>query len=238
MALPKFSSLNPVSAVNQLVAFLNANKQPENTGRGWYSIENKSQAEAEVCIYDEIGFWGVTAADFIKDFSAIKAGAITLRVNSPGGDVYDGIAIYNAISRHPASVTAYVDGIAASAASFLLMAADDVVMSPHSQLMIHEASGLVMGNAEDMHQMADVLDKVSDNIAGIYAEKAGGTTEEWRGRMKAETWLSDSESVALGLADRMEGQQAVHNTQEQEPKAIDWSRFLAQMEEEAAELVA
>jgi ATP-dependent protease ClpP protease subunit len=94
-----------------------------------------------------------------------------------------------------------------------------------------------MGNAEDMHQMAEVLDKVSDNIAGIYAEKAGGTTEEWRGRMKAETWLSDSESVALGLADRMEGQQ-VTNKQEQEPEPIDWSRFLAQMEEEAAELVA
>jgi ATP-dependent Clp endopeptidase proteolytic subunit ClpP len=237
MALPKFSSLNPVSAVNQLVAFLNANKQPEDTGRGWYHIENKSQAETEVTIYDEIGFWGVTAADFIKDFSAIKASTVTLRVNSPGGDVYDGIAIYNAIARHPATVTAFVDGIAASAASFLLMAADEVVMSPHSQMMIHEASGLVMGNAEDMHQMAEVLDKVSDNIAGIYAEKAGGTTEEWRGRMKAETWLSDSESVALGLADRMEGQQ-VTNKQEQEPEPIDWSRFLAQMEEEAAELVA
>lgn len=240
MTVSRFTSLKPNADLPQLVAVLGAS-QPEGERRGWYSIVNKSQTEAEVHIYDEIGYRGITAGDFIKDLSEVKASTITLRINSPGGDVYDGVAIFNAIRRHSAQVNVFVDGIAASAASFIAMAGDQVVMSPHSQMMIHEAAGLVMGNAADMKQMADVLDKVSDNMAGIYAERAGGTTEEWRERMKAETWLSDREAVELGLADRVDGEETkakVASNQVEEPKPIDWARLIEDMQEEAAELVA
>lgn len=241
MTIQRFSSLKPVADLPQLLAVIGS-KKPSNglsPQGGWYSIRNVSDTSAEVHIYDEIGYFGVTASDFIRDLSAIKAQNITLRINSPGGDVFDGVAIFNALRRHSATVTAYVDGIAASAASFIAMAADRVVMSPHSQMMIHEASGLVIGNADDMRQMSDILDKSSDNIAAIYAEKAGGTVEEWRARMKAETWMSDREAVDLGLADAIDGEEPttkIVKNERVEP-AIDWRQFInAQMED--ATLVA
>jgi ATP-dependent Clp endopeptidase proteolytic subunit ClpP len=203
----RFTSLQPTADLPKLQAILSA-RQPEEgeKGRGWYTITNVSQSEAEVFIYDEIGMWGVTAGDFVNELREIKASNITLRINSPGGDVFDGIAIYNAVKRHKAEVAVFVDGIAASAASFIAMAGDTVTMMPHSQMMIHEAHGLVIGPADDMRKMADILDKSSDNIASIYAERAGGTTEEWRGRMRDETWISDQEAVDLGLADSIEGE--------------------------------
>lgn len=181
--------------------------QSARADRSWYSIRNISASEAEILLYDEIGMWGITASDFIHDLQAIKASQINLRINSPGGEVFDAIAIYNALRRHSASVTTFVDGIAASAASFIAMAGDRVVMSPHAELFIHDAHGLTLGNATDMRQMADMLDKSSDNIAAIYAARAGGEVEEWRDKMRAETWFSDQEAVDAGLADEIDGQQ-------------------------------
>lgn len=257
--MQRFQSLKPVADLPQLLAILGA-KKPANgltPQGGWYSIKNVSDTEAEIHIYDEVGYLGVTASDFIRDIGAIKASKITLRINSPGGAVFDGVAIFNAIKRHKAEVTAYVDGIAASAASFIAMAGDTVIMSPHAQMMIHEAAGLVIGNADDMRQMADILDKSSDNIASIYAEKAGGTVEEWRGRMKAETWMSDREAVDLGLADRIDGEepksvkndlvtrckrtscagktQCVHD---QNPPPVDFARLINEQIEEAEAVFA
>jgi ATP-dependent protease ClpP protease subunit len=202
----RFQSMAPTADLPQLLALFAARRPQEGQeGKGWYRIVNVSQSEAEVFIYDEIGFWGVTAGDFINELRDIKASKITLRINSPGGDVFDGIAIYNAISRHPAFVDVFIDGIAASAASFIAMAGDTVTMSPHSQMMIHEAAGLVIGPADDMRKMADILDKSSDNIAAIYAGRAGGAVEDWRAAMKAETWFSDQEAVDAGLADGIDG---------------------------------
>jgi len=206
----RFTSLNPLADLPQVIAMFAARRgDSERTGNSWYSITNVSQAEAELFIYDEIGTWGVTAGDFLSDLRAIKASTITLRVNSPGGDVFDGVAIFNAVKRHPATVNVFVDGIAASAASFIAMAGDTITMSPHSQMMIHEAAGLVIGPAAEMRKMADILDKSSDSIAAIYAERAGGTVPEWRARMVDETWLSDQEAVDLGLADSIEGAEEV-----------------------------
>lgn len=246
--LQRFTSLKPIADLPQLLAVLGARK-PANgltPQGGWYSIKNLSDTAAEISIFDEIGYFGISAADFIKDIQAVRATEINLRINSPGGDVFDGIAIYNAIRRHPANVTAYVEGLAASAASFIAMAADRVVMQPHSQLMIHEASGLVIGAASDMRQMADLLDKSSDNIASIYAERAGGTVEDWRARMKSETWMSDQEAVDLGLADAIDGQEPIKNVLVKASRQIDavtarptvdWAQFInAQMED--ATLVA
>lgn len=171
----------------------------------WYRIENATSeaSAATVHIYDEIGYWGVTAQDFVRELQAVDAGRIDVHLNSPGGEVFDGIAIMNALKQHQAHVTVIVDSLAASIASVIAMAGDRVVMAKNATMMIHEGSGLAIGNAADMREMADLLDKVSDNIASVYAERAGGEVAEWRERMRAETWYSADEAVAAGLADEV-----------------------------------
>jgi len=203
----RFTSVKPMADLPLLLATLEARQRQDRAemDRGWYSIKNLSAAETEIFIYDEIGMFGVTASDFIRELAEVRANRITLRINSPGGDVFDGVAIYNSIKRHQAEVAVFIDGIAASAASFIAMAGDTITMMPHSQMMIHEAHGLVIGPADDMRKMADILDKSSDNIAGIYADRTGGTVEEWRARMRDESWFSDEEAVQLGLADGIDG---------------------------------
>lgn len=167
----------------------------------WYRIEAKADDSAAVTIYDEIGWFGVTADDFVRDLRGVKAKAIDLHLNSPGGDVFDGIAIHNALRDHPATVTAYVDGLAASIASVILQAADNRVMNLGGMVMIHEASGLAIGNAKDMRDLAELLDKASQNIADIYAARSGKDAAGFRESMAAETWFTGAEAVAAGLAD-------------------------------------
>jgi ATP-dependent protease ClpP protease subunit len=185
----------------------------------WYRITNQAGAPtAEVYIYDEIGFWGTTAADFIAELRQVDARQIDLHLNSPGGEVFDGIAIYNALRTHPANITVYVDSLAASIASVIAMAGDRIVMGRGSQMMIHEAAGLCLGNAADMRETADLLDRFSNNIAGFYAERAGGKVTAWRSAMTAETWYSADEAVTAGLANEIatfapgDSQGAVANT--------------------------
>lgn len=179
--------------------------------RDWYEIRNaagEGGQAPQVYVYGEIGdsCWGdsVSASSFVREFAAIDSDRIELHVNSPGGDVWEGIAIANAIRGHRAHVVATVDAIAASAASFIATAADELVMARNSELMIHDAMGIVVGNAADMRDFVARLDTVSDNIASMYAEKAGGTVEEWRDVMRAETWYSAEEAVAAGLADSID----------------------------------
>lgn len=182
--------------------------------RAWFRIENRVQNAAEtsadVYIYDAIGgWWGVEASSFVAELAALDVDRINLFVNSPGGDVYDAVAMTNAIRRHRAHVVATVDGLAASAASFLITAADEIVMSPNSELMIHDAWGIAIGNAGDMRDTASRLDAISDNIASMYARQAGtGEVADWRDLMLAETWYSADEAVAAGLADRVDGEDA------------------------------
>lgn len=157
----------------------------------------------DVVIYSEIGYWGVEAATFIRDLQMVTTPNINLRINSPGGDVFDGIAIYNALVAHPAKVTSYVDSLAASIATLIALAGDEVEMGKYSMWMIHDASGGVGGNAEDMRAMADLLDKISQNIAQAYADASGGDADDWRALMKAETWYTADEAVTAGLATRV-----------------------------------
>lgn len=171
----------------------------------WYRIEAKAAGVSEVYIYDEIGYFGVTAGDFVKDLQAIRTDSIDLHLNSPGGEVFDGIAIYQALKDHPANVTVYVDALAASAASFIAQAGDRRIMQPNATMMIHDGHGLVVGNSADMVQMAGLLDKTSDNIASIYASRAGGDVAEWRAAMRTETWYTATEAVTAGLADEVSG---------------------------------
>lgn len=184
-------------------------KRPQNAApKTWYKISNLSADTAEVAIYDEIGYWGVTASDFMAELAGADVNNITLRINSPGGDVFDGLAILNSLRNHRATVNVVVDGLAASAASFIAMAGDRVEMSPNSMMMIHEASGLCMGNSVDMRELADLLDKTSGNIADIYARRSGRSAEEHRTAMRNETWYSDQEAVDAGLADAVVGSDA------------------------------
>lgn len=161
-------------------------------------------------LYDPIDswgdVWGVSAKEFVAAVDALPADTTEIRVhiNSPGGEVFEAVTILNAVRRHSAKFTAIVDGLAASAASFLAAGADETVMAANSTLMIHDTWGICIGNAEDMRSTAYVLDQLSDSVASIYAVKTGGTTEEWRAAMRSESWYTAEDAVAAGLADRVE----------------------------------
>lgn len=157
----------------------------------------------ELYLYDEIGFWGTTAADVAAALRGVTD-RVTVRINSPGGEVYDGLAIYNLLRGHPGGVDVVVDGLAASAASFIAMAGETVSMSAHTRMMIHDAIAFAYGNAAEMREIADFLDDVSGNIAGIYADRSGKTAAEFRELMLAETWLSPKQALDLGLIDNAE----------------------------------
>ncbi|MGP6089753.1 head maturation protease, ClpP-related [Antarctobacter jejuensis] len=169
----------------------------------WYTIRALATG-AEVSIYDEIGAYGVSAKGFLAELGALPEGTpIDLRLNSPGGSVFDAVAIFNALSRHAGTVTVWIDGIAASAASYIAMAGDEIVMPENAFLMIHDPPGLVMGTAEDMRSMAGALDKVKGSLVSGYAAKSGRTAEEVSALMAAETWFDAAEAFAQGFADRV-----------------------------------
>lgn len=167
----------------------------------WYTITAKAGG-AVVRIYDEIGYFGVSAGDLVNELDGTD-GDLTVHINSPGGDVFDGLTIYNALVNRKSKVTCVVDGLAASAASFIAMAGDEVVMQPQAQMMIHDAMSMCGGNAADMVKMSQMLDRTSDSLAQIYAGKAGGDPAMWRDAMRAETWYTAEEAVTAGLADRV-----------------------------------
>lgn len=173
--------------------------------KDWYRIENKATGPAEVYIYDEIGGYGVAVGDFLAEVRDVK-GPLNLHLNSPGGDVFDGVAVYSALKRREDETTVIVDGLAASIASVIALGADRVVMAPKSKMMIHDGWTAAAGNAQDFRKLIDLLDETSDTIASVYADKAGGGTEFWRERMRAETWYNAEEALAAGLIDEIEGQ--------------------------------
>lgn len=170
---------------------------------------------ATLRLYDPIddwgGYWGVSAKEFAEALAKLPADTteIHLHLNSPGGLVSEAVAILNQLRQHPARVVAVVDGLAASAASFIAAGADETVMGRNSELMIHDAWGFAFGNAADLEKYAGYLNRVSNNIASIYSAKAGGSTADWRDLMRAESWYSAQEAVDAGLADRVEGSDVV-----------------------------
>ena len=171
----------------------------------WYEIRMSAPRTADIDILADIGGrWdGVDAATMVRDIRDLDVDEIRLNINSGGGSVFDAVAILNALRQHPAKVVANVLGLAASAASFIACGVDETAMAANSTMMIHGGSGVVVGNAKDMHDMADLLDKLNANIASVYAAKAGGTTESWLETMLAETWYTADEAVEAGLADRV-----------------------------------
>ncbi len=182
-----------------------ATSATKTNNQSWYSIKAKANDTAEVSIYDEIGFWGVSAASFAQDLKNCgnNLKQINLHIHSPGGDVFDGIAIYNLLKNHPANVTVYIDGLAASMASVIAMAGNEVIMPENAMMMIHKPWGIQGGDAEDMRKYADLLDKVENTLIPAYANKTGKTPEELAEMLSAETWLNGKECVEQGFADKL-----------------------------------
>ncbi|AUU88806.1 peptidase S14 [Enterobacteriaceae bacterium ENNIH3] len=169
----------------------------------WFRMKASAADEADIYIYDEIGFWGVTARQFVSDLQALgDISHINLHINSPGGDVFEGIAIFNALKFHGAAITVHIDGIAASMASVIAMVGNPVIMPENTMMMIHKPWGFAGGDANDMRDYADLLDKMESVLIPAYAEKTGKSAEEIAAMLEDETWMNGSECVAQGFADQ------------------------------------
>lgn len=173
-----------------------------------YQMLAKANAAAEIYIYEDVGesWWGgVTASQFAADLKALgDVRTIDLRINSYGGDVFDGVAIYRQLVDHAARVVAHIDGIAASIASVIAMAGDEIRISETGFVMIHNAAGACFGMADDMRKVADLLDTVSGAIADVYAARTGNARDQVLGWMDAETWFTGPDALANKFADQMD----------------------------------
>lgn len=188
------------------------NRSPFKTKARKYQVENKTATETTVYVYDEIGWFGIQAEQFVKDLNAISTPTIHLRINSPGGSVFDGTSMYNAIKQHKSKVVVHIDGLAASIASIVALAGDEVRIAENAYLMIHEPWSIAIGDAEDLRKEADLLDKVSGTIAKTYMDKSGKDEEEIKALMKAETWLTGQEALENGFADAVESDTEEENS--------------------------
>lgn len=170
----------------------------------WYSIKAAARGVAEVLLYDEIGMWGITAQQFARDLKALgDLAKINLHIHSPGGDVFEGTAIYNLLRTHPATVDVYIDGLAASMASVIAMAGNTIYMPENAMMMVHKPWGIQGGDADDMRRYADLLDKVEDTLVMAYANKTGKSPDDIKALLKEETWMNGREAVAAGFADQL-----------------------------------
>jgi ATP-dependent protease ClpP protease subunit len=172
-----------------------------------YALYAKGSKHAELLIYEDVGagwFGGVSADQFTKDLKALgELSTIDVRINSYGGDVFDGLAIYNQLVQHKARVTTHVDGVAASIASVIAMAGDEIRIAENAWFMIHDAWTMAVGNAADLRRQADLLDSVTDKLAGVYVARTGLPMAEVRELMAAETWLSSDDAVARKFASQI-----------------------------------
>lgn len=182
--------------------------QPAAEKRSFYNIKQDEDARhAEILIYDEIAsgciadvLGLVSAKRFVSDLMALDVDTITLRINSPGGDVFDGVAIYNALRDHDARVSVKVDGLAASIASVIMLAGDERHVGIGAKVMIHNPWCMTMGESSDMRKTADLLDDIRDGILDVYVDRTGADRDELAAAMGAETWFSSKDALAMGFA--------------------------------------
>jgi ATP-dependent protease ClpP protease subunit len=178
-------------------------KREHQQHSNWYAITAQTDGPTKVDIYDEIGFFGTSASDFVGELRNLT-GDLEIHLNSPGGEVMDGLTIYNNLRQHDSGIVSVViDGMAGSIASVIAQAADPghLEIHEHAQMMIHNASGLCIGTAADMRELADLLDRQTANIADIYAGRSGNSVDEMLGLMASETWYIGQEAVDANLAD-------------------------------------
>lgn len=167
----------------------------------WYSIAAQTEDETEIIVYDVIGWPFIDADAFIRDLATIKTGRITVRINSPGGDVFDGLAIFNALSAHKAKIITRIEGLAASIASVVAMAGNKVQAYKSAMFMIHDPWVLAIGNQYDLRETADILEKISKNLLDIYADKSNVGKKDLKQMMKDETWMTAKEAQDQGFID-------------------------------------
>ena len=190
----------------------------DNAGRTKqpFNLVRNSIDEATVYIYDLIdSYWGVSASSFIEQLETVSdAKTLHVRLNSPGGDVFQGKAIAEAIKRFSGKTIAHIDSLAASAATSIAIACDEVEISPSAFFMIHNASGAVWGDKQAMREQADLLEKVESTIVAGYVNKTGKDAAEIVAWMDAETWFTADEAVANGFCDRLAAtaDKTAHNT--------------------------
>lgn len=179
----------------------------KNGTTDWFRIQAKADETPALYIYDEIGYFGDSAKALTDALQEVDSDKLDVHLNSPGGDIFDGLAIYQALKSHKAEVTVFVDGLAASIASVIAQAGDRVVMAPKASMMIHDGWTMSVGNAADMRKIADLLDKQSEIIASVYADRTGQPADFWRAQMLIDTWYNAEEALAAGLVDEIEGQE-------------------------------
>jgi ATP-dependent protease ClpP protease subunit len=184
--------------------------------------------DGEIVLYGTVGddFWdeGFTAQDVLRALAEVGRGTdVTVRINSPGGYVSQGVSIYNALKSHRGRVTVYVDALAASAASVIAMAGDEIIMRTGSIMMIHDPAGVTIGDVKEHEKAIVSLDKLGDSIADIYAERTGRDAGEIRNEMREELWLTAEEAVAQKYADRLDA--ANENATAIEPAAFNYRLF-------------
>lgn len=174
----------------------------------FWAFRNVAEGEgpAEMLVYGVVGdAWdGTDEKAFAQDLARVTAPELRVRVNSVGGDLFAGVAIYNALRAHPATVTVVVEGLAASAASVVAMAGDRIVVRRGAMMMVHAPAMLAIGQAEDLRQAAEVLEKARDGIVDIYAARTGRPADEIRGLVDAETWMTAQEAVEQRFADAVD----------------------------------
>lgn len=170
-----------------------------------FEVISKSKTEAEVMLYDVIGgFFGIDAGKFARDVKGIKADTIHLRINSPGGEVTAAKAMQTALAQHPARVVAHIDGLAASAATVVMLAADEIVASEGAFVMVHNPWGMTIGDSEDHRKNAELLEKFTEALAADYQKRTGKTDAEIRAWMDAETWFTAAEAKDAGFVDAVD----------------------------------
>lgn len=172
-------------------------------GSKWFDIKNATEESADVYLYDVIGdpWVQLDSATVVKQLNELKTKKINLRINSPGGLVFDGMAIYNAIARHSAEVTTYIDGLAASIASVIALAGKRVVIAENAMMMIHDPWSYAVGNSAQLRKEADVLDQIKGTIINVYETRTGAKREHIAKLMADETWFTAGEAVAAKFAD-------------------------------------
>jgi len=167
----------------------------------WYEIKAQADDEMEMLIYDFIGWPFNDAGEIVRAIADMRGKKITVRINSPGGDVFDSMAIYNAFTSHDAKITTRAEALAASAASIILLAGKEVQAYQNAMMMIHDPWMLVAGNRFDLREAADILDKISDNMVDIYSKQSNVGKKELRDMLKDETWLTAKEAKEKGFID-------------------------------------
>lgn len=188
---------------NPLLSLIQANSKSQQTKRPLKAeLDHDSDANsATVYVYDIIGDFGIESGDFVRTLAKLDVDEIHLRVDSPGGDVFSAKAMQTALAEHKAKIIVHIDGLAVSAASFLVMSGDEIHMTRGALFMIHKGWTIMVGNADDLRKESTVLDKVDEAIADDYANRTGKKRDEMIELMNAETWFSADEALEIGFID-------------------------------------